>query len=180
MGTTSSSRKATDVSAVSRSRGGRTLRGVALVESAKGLLVLFAGAGLLSLTPQEVEAAAVAILESFRLNPSSGYPRVFLDLASQTSNTQLWWLAMGAMAYASIRLAEAYGLWRDRAWAKWLGAVSGALYIPYEIYGLTQTGSVTMAVVLAINVAIVGFLSWSLWSGGRNRAPVPLPPDGQT
>lgn len=151
----------------SRGAGGRTLRGVALVEATKGLLVLLAGAGLLSLTPGEVEVGVETILESFRLNPSSGYPRVFLDLASQTSDAHLWWLAVGALAYAFVRFAEAFGLWYDRAWAKWLGAVSGAIYIPYEVYGLTQTGSLTMLAVLVVNIAVVAFLTWSLWRSGR-------------
>ncbi|MCP5520216.1 MAG: DUF2127 domain-containing protein [Verrucomicrobiales bacterium] len=135
-------------------------------------MVLLAGAGLLSLTPQEVEAAVVTILESFRLNPSSGYPRVFLDLAAQTSNAQLWWLAIGALTYAGIRLAEAYGLWHDRAWAKWLGAVSGAIYIPYEIYGLIRKGSPAMAGILVVNIAVVAFLAWSLWASRRDRKRV--------
>lgn len=137
------------------------------MEAAKGVLVLLAGAGLLSLTPKEVEAAAESILRSFQLNPSSGYPRVFLDLAAQTSNAQLWGLATGALAYASIRFAEAYGLWRNRVWAKWLGVLSGCLYIPYEIYGLMRQASAVMAGLLVINLAIVGFLTWSLWNSER-------------
>lgn len=154
-----------------RPSGVPLLRGVALVEAAKGLLVLLAGAGLLSLTPQQVEVATEAMLHSFRLNPSSGYPRVFMDLASQTSNAELWWLAAGALAYSLIRFAEAYGLWRDRTWAKWLGALSGAIYIPYEIYGLMERAIPAMAGLLALNLVIVGLLAWSLWSSGRRGSP---------
>ena len=43
---------------------------------------------------------------------------------------------MTALTYSAIRFTEAYGLWRERRWAEWLSAVSGAIYLPFEIYEL--------------------------------------------
>ncbi|MCZ7627423.1 MAG: DUF2127 domain-containing protein [Candidatus Methylomirabilis sp.] len=41
-----------------------------------------------------------------------------------------------AAGYASVRFVEAYGLWLERRWAEWFAAVSGGIYIPFEIYEL--------------------------------------------
>jgi uncharacterized membrane protein (DUF2068 family) len=65
--------------------------------------------------------------------------------------------------YSLVRLLEAYGLWNDRAWGQWLGALSGALYIPFEIRHLLLRPSVISAAVLAGNVFVVSYLVFQLW-----------------
>jgi len=55
-------------------------------------------------------------------------------LASRFDGVQLWAVAVGALFYSGLRFLEAVGLWKDRNWAKWLGAISGGIYIPVEIY----------------------------------------------
>jgi len=62
-----------------------------------------------------------------------------------------------------VRLAEAYGLWNDRAWAEWLCALSGGLYIPLELRHLLHQPSITSGAVLTGNVFVVGLLAYHLW-----------------
>jgi uncharacterized membrane protein (DUF2068 family) len=59
-------------------------------------------------------------------------------------------------------LLEAYGLWNDFAWGEWLGALSGALYFPFEIRHLVQLPSIIGAAVFACNVLVVSFLAFQL------------------
>jgi uncharacterized membrane protein (DUF2068 family) len=61
---------------------------------------------------------------------------------------------------------EAYGLWRERRWAEWLAATSGAIYVPFEIYELTRGVSPIKLAMLALNVAIVLYMVAAL----RRRA----------
>ena len=56
------------------------LRIVALFEGAKGVLVLAAGFGLLSLIHHDVQGMAEEVVRHFHLNPASRYPRIFLQL----------------------------------------------------------------------------------------------------
>lgn len=140
----------------------RGLRAVALIEIAKGVLVLLAGAGLLSLIHHDAGLAAESLVRHLHLNPASGTPRVFIDTASKLDDARLWLLSGAALAYALVRFAEGWGLWRGRAWAEWFGVLAGALYIPFELIELAHEPHWAMMAVLAANVAVVAVLSLAL------------------
>ena len=75
----------------------------------------------------------------------------------------LWPLALTAMLYSAIRFVEAYGLWRRQVWAEWFGILSGGLYLPVEIYELTDSFTVVKISILVANLIIVGWLSLVRW-----------------
>jgi uncharacterized membrane protein (DUF2068 family) len=136
------------------------LRTVAAFEAAKGLLVVAAGLGLLSLLHHDVQRAAESVVRHLHLNPARHYPRVFIEAATRMTDTRLWLLASGAFAYAVVRAVEAYGLWRARAWAQWFAILSGAIYLPIEIYALIHHASALKTVVILINVGIVAYVGY--------------------
>lgn len=143
-----------------RSRSG--VRIVAAFEAAKGLLILLAGFGLLSIVHQDAQQMAEDIVRHFHLNPASRYPRIFIDVAGNISDPQLWLMAGFALAYSSIRLIEAYGLWRERRWAEWLAVLSGSIYVPIEIYEVLSGVSWIKVCTLTINICIVVYMSYVL------------------
>ena len=49
-----------------------------------------------------------------------------------------------------------------RRWAEWLAAVSGCIYIPYEIYHLFHRATWISVGALALNVFIVGMMIYAL------------------
>ena len=136
------------------------LRAVAAFEAAKGLLVLTAGLGMLSLLHHDVQPVAEAVVRHLHLNPARHYPRVFIEAAARMNDTRRWLLASGAFAYASIRAVEAHGLWRGRAWAQWFAIVAGGIYLPVEIYEIARHATMIKAVVLLINLEIVGCVAY--------------------
>ena len=144
---------------------------VALFEAFKGLLVLAAGFGLLAVLHRDLQQLAEELVGHFHLNPASGTPRIFLELAARVSDVRLWVLALLAFAYASLRLAEAWGLWRGRRWAEWLAVASGAIYVPIEIYELVSGTSWIKAATLAANLAIVAYMGRMLWLAASTRHP---------
>jgi uncharacterized membrane protein (DUF2068 family) len=138
-------------------------------EAAKGILVLAVGLGLLRLIHHDVQQAAEHIVKHLHLNPSAHYPRVFLALASKVDDARLWALAAGAAAYYGLRLLEAVGLWKGRRWAEWLGALSGGIYVPVEVYEAARRVTVTRLALLIFNVAMVAYLLWDLWQQRKSR-----------
>jgi len=72
------------------------LRTVVLFEGAKGLLVLLAGLGALELLHHNAQPAAEELVQHLRFNPASRYPRIFIQLARQLTDSQLWLLGTGA------------------------------------------------------------------------------------
>lgn len=141
----------------------RGLKAVALVEAAKAAVVLLAGFGLLALIHHDVEGLAARIVSRLHLNPAKKYPHIFLDAAAKVTDSWLWLLAGAAFAYAACRAAEAYGLWRSRAWAEWFGALTGAIYVPFEIYELVRDPTWIAVSALIVNVAVVALLACALW-----------------
>lgn len=138
------------------------LRTVALFEAAKGLLVLLAGFGAAALVHRHVQPIAEQLVGHLHLNPAKGYPRIFLDLADQLTDTRLWLLAVAAAGYALVRFIEAYGLWTDRSWAKWFAALSGGIYIPFELREIGVGGSWPAAGALVLNILVVAIMAYDL------------------
>ena len=152
-------------------RGRRALNGVAAFEAFKGVTVLLAATGLLGFMHRDLHDSAAKFIEHLHLNPASRYPSIFIDAAGGLAGPRLLLLALGAATYASIRLIEAYGLFRGREWAEWLAALSGAIYIPPEIYGLLRTRSALSLGLLLLNVSVVAIVARSLARRRGHRAP---------
>jgi uncharacterized membrane protein (DUF2068 family) len=153
------------------------MQAVALMEAVKGLIVLGAGFGLLALLNRDVAHIAVSLVTRLHIDPEQHYAGVFLDAAERVTNTRLWAGAALALLYSAIRLAEGYGLWFGHRWGSWLGAVSGGIYVPVEVYELLHKPSVIKAATLILNVAVVVYLVWTLQRGRPTALqPNPRPP----
>ena len=135
-----------------------TVRAVALLEAAKGALVLLAGFGALSLIHQDVQRLAEQMVGHLHLNPASRYPRIFVDTAAHLTDARLSLFAILAATYALVRGVEGYGLWRHRRWAEWFAAVSGGIYIPFEIYELFKGVAWLSLGAFLVNIFIVGLM----------------------
>lgn len=133
------------------------LRAVALLEAAKGALVLLLGFGLFSLVHHDIQRFAERLIIHFHLNPAAHYPRIFIEAASQLTDIRLALIAAGAAAYSAVRFTEAYGLWYARRWAEWFAALSGAIYVPFEVFELYKRFSWLSLGALIVNLAIVAF-----------------------
>jgi uncharacterized membrane protein (DUF2068 family) len=152
-------------------RGFNGLRAVALFEGGKAVLFLVVGFGLLSLIHRDMEETAIHFVKHLHLNPVHKYPRIFIEASRQVTNTQLWLFAAVAFLDAIVRGVEAVGLWFDRNWAKWLGVVTAALYLPIEIYELFRHVNWLKIAAFVANIVIVVYLSNSLYASKHQRSP---------
>jgi uncharacterized membrane protein (DUF2068 family) len=143
---------------------------VALFEGAKGLIVLLVGFELLTFLHKDIHDAAMHLVKHFHLNPASHYPRIFLDLSENISDTKLWSMALAAATYSVVRIIEATGLWLRKAWAEWFAVLSGGIYIPIEIYEVFQRVTWPRVTVLTINFGIVSYLLIVLLRDGKKGA----------
>ncbi len=135
-----------------------SLRGIALFEAAKGLVVLAVGFGLLSTLGKDVEESAEDLVLGLHLNPESRFARIFIRAAGAASDTEIWMLVALALAYAALRFAEAYGLWHARRWGQWVAVASGAIYLPFELYELSVRVSAWKIAAVVVNLAIIVYM----------------------
>jgi uncharacterized membrane protein (DUF2068 family) len=135
------------------------LKAAAIFEAMKGLLVILAGLGLLAFVHRDAQAFAERLVLHLHLNPARHYPRIFIEAAGRLTDARIWFIATGAFAYSALRFAEAYGLWRARAWAEWIGIVSGGVYLPAEVIALVRRPTILKAILLILNALLVAYLS---------------------
>jgi len=147
------------------------LRAVATLEAVKGLLVLLAGFGAFALIHRDVQAAADSLVRHLHLDPARHIPSIFLRAAGRMTDSRLWMLSAGALVYSGVRFAEAWGLWRARAWAEWLAALSGAIYVPFEVISLLARPTPLKVATLLVNVAVVAYLAVLLIRDAKRDPP---------
>jgi len=145
----------------------RALRAIAAFEAIKGTVALAAGLGFLSLLHHDLHRLAASLIGHIGLDPGAHYPGIALHHVDQLLGANLRSLVLAVSGYVLVRLCEAYGLWNGYAWGEWLGALSGALYVPFEMRHMVHHPTLATAVVMAANVAVVGFLAWQLWRRRR-------------
>ncbi len=147
-------------SVVGKTRG--ALLTIAVFEAVKGVAAIAASLGLLSLAHKDVRRIAYALIGHFHLDPEAHYPQLLIETANWIATSNFYSLLAVAVLYAVIRLVEAYGLWKDRAWAEWLAALSGSLYLPLEVNHLIAHTTTINACVLIGNLAVVIFMVFRL------------------
>lgn len=149
------------------------LRGVALFEAAKGVIALAVGVWLLSLRHRDLETVAVHLLhflhKVLHLSPDGHLARMIMRGAARVNHHNLHIFTLLAFAYMVIRFVEAAGLWLEKEWAEWFALVSGALYMPYEVYELTLHPTLIKWGILAVNALIVLYLAWLLRDSYKHK-----------
>src|SRR5271157_3422406 len=149
----------------------RGLRTVALLEASKGVLVLLVAFGFAEIIHLHIdlEDAAQNLLYFLHIDPDRRISHAVMHAADRMTDANLLTVLAIAFVYSSLRFVESYGLWRQRVWAEWLAIVSGAIYLPLELYNLIRRPSVAHWVILLINIAIVVYITWVRWDEVRGR-----------
>ena len=155
----------------------RGLRTVSILEASKGVLVLLVAFGFAEVIHLHIdlEDAAQNLINLLQLDPDRRISHALMHAAGKMMDTNVLTVLALALAYSSLRFVESYGLWRQRIWAEWLAIISGAIYLPLELYNLVRRPSIAHWVILLVNIAIVLYIAWVRWDEikGRRQGRVP-------
>jgi uncharacterized membrane protein (DUF2068 family) len=142
---------------------------IALGVAIKSFLALVTAVGLEIWGAQRMHDWVGMQIERYRLNPEHGF---FATLMQQTDHGTVHLLVALLVAYATVHGAEAWGLWRDKPWASWLGCDGAMLYFPVDIAELWRhPGWLTVSLVV-VNVLVVLILGWNIRNLRARRAAV--------
>jgi len=147
-------------SPASKTASGRapTLYAIIFFKLGKALLLLLLALGVWKLSDRNLPGLFRQVLLFLHLDPEKQF---FVDLGlrlGQISQHRLQWVAAGTAFYSLFSLAEGIGLWLRAGWAGWMAIGESCFFIPIEVYELLHRFSVTVTVVLIINVGIVWYL----------------------
>jgi uncharacterized membrane protein (DUF2068 family) len=149
----------------------QALRAVASFELAKGVLVLLAATVVVFMVGRDPWDFADGILRLLHISPDQHFAQLFLDWADTLTDAKLWTVAAVGSVYTMLRFVEAYGLWYARTWAEWIALISGAMYVPFEVYKLVHRQDLLHVSVLVINVVIVLYMAYLLKTGKGRQYP---------
>jgi uncharacterized membrane protein (DUF2068 family) len=132
---------------------------IAVVEAVKGALALLAASGLELLGPAPLQRWIHELIVRFQLDPNHG-AIAWLVGAINPGGVHL--AALVAALYGAMHLLEGWGLWRAKAWASWLGCITVALYLPFDVYALAKHPGWLSLVVVAVNLLVLWVLARDL------------------
>jgi uncharacterized membrane protein (DUF2068 family) len=75
-----------------------------------------------------------------------------------TKPSTLLLVALLMFGYAMIQVVEGAGLWLLQRWGEYFAAVATSVFLPLEVYELTERITVLRVAALVINVAAVVYL----------------------
>ena len=132
---------------------------IALLEASKAMLALVAATGLEILGPQPLRDGVNALIRRFSLDPDHG---TLPSLLNAISPDAVHLAAAAMIGYGLLHLVEAWGLWKAKAWASWLGCLTASIYLPFDIYAIVRHPGWASWTVLAINLIVVYVLARDL------------------
>ena len=132
---------------------------IALFEAAKGVLAWAAASGLVLIGHAPLQRWVQFLIARFQLDPEHG---AMAWLAQAISPGTVHLAAVLVALYGTLHVIEGWGLWRAKAWASWLGCITAALYLPFDIYALARHRHWMEAVVVLVNLLVVWVLARDL------------------
>jgi uncharacterized membrane protein (DUF2068 family) len=139
----------------------RTRRGLMLIgvlKLLKGLALVIAGVGVLSLLHRDAAETVRHWIESVRIDPHDHLIDHLLGKIAGVSPRTLRHLGVGTLLYAAVFCTEGVGLLTAQHWAEYMTAGVTTSFLPLEVYELVVHPSLLKALVILANVAVVVYL----------------------
>ncbi len=143
------------------------LRLLAIERWIRGLLILLLGIAVLQFKSSQVSlrsifdkdlAAAKPLFNQLGWNATDSGLIHSVESALNAKGSTLDWVAVFLMFYGILQLVEGTGLWLLKRWGEYFAVVATALFLPLEIYELTEKITALRIGAFLVNVAAVVYL----------------------
>jgi len=124
----------------------------------KGLALLIAGIGLLSLLHRDAAETVRHWIEYIRIDPHDRLINHALEKIAGVDHRTMKRLGMGTLLYAAVFCTEGMGLLLNKHWAEYMTAGVTTSFLPIEVYELARHPSLVKALVTLLNVVVVVYL----------------------
>jgi len=143
-------------------RSRRIIRLIAAERFLRGLVLLGAGAYLLTHAGSDFSRLADHLARRIELDPHRPFVRHLIEKLHRLRASTVVITGIAALGYGLLELVEGTGLWLDQLWAEYLTVIATSLLIPFEVFELARHPSLLKAAGIAVNVAIVAYLAHAL------------------
>jgi uncharacterized membrane protein (DUF2068 family) len=143
-------------------RSRRIIRLIAAERFLRGLLLVAAGAYLVTHLGSDLGRIADRAMRSLELDPRRPFLRHIIEKLHRLHAGTVLVTGLAALGYGVLELVEGAGLWLDQLWAEYLTVIATSLLIPVELYELARKPSLVKAAGIVVNVLIVAYLAHAL------------------
>jgi uncharacterized membrane protein (DUF2068 family) len=134
------------------------LRLIALFKLLKGVLLLAVGVAALKLLHLDIANLVEKWAAMLGFDQNSRFVGRALSTAAALTPNRVRDLIVGSFLYGGLFLTEGIGLWLVKPWAMWFTVIITGSFLPVEIYELARHPGAGKVGILAINLAVVGYL----------------------
>ncbi|MDI2128239.1 DUF2127 domain-containing protein [Yinghuangia seranimata] len=143
------------------------LRFLAIERAARGVLILFVAYAIWRFSNAQDSVRRVFEEDLTLLKPLFNHYGYDIDNSPivesirktfDYKHSTLVWVAVGLVVYAVIEIVEAVGLWMLKRWAEYLTVVATGMFLPLEVYELTEKVSYFKIGTLVLNIIAVLYI----------------------
>jgi uncharacterized membrane protein (DUF2068 family) len=131
---------------------------IAVFKLVKAILLVAAGIGALRLLHNDVGEVVEHWIDVFRVDPDNRFIHSLLVKVWSVNDRTLKEISVGTFFYAALFMTEGTGLLLRKKWAEYFTIIVTGSFLPLEIYELVRHASLAKAVVILINIGIIGYL----------------------
>lgn len=135
---------------------------IALFKMVKALLLILAGAGVLSLLQPSTAAEVQEWVTELTIVWGQQLVHRALVLLDVATPRQLTGVGLASISYGFLFATEGVGLWLERRWAEYLTVFATGSLVPFELYELVRKVTAFRTLALVANVAAVVYLTYRL------------------
>ena len=153
-----------------RQHHNRLLLLIAAYKLLNALLFIAIGFGAHRLLHKDIADQIELFTRHLRFNPESRLINFILEKASLVNDPVLRRIGFFAFAYAGITLAEAVGLYLEKAWGEYLTLAIAASFLPWELFELFRRLTWIRVGLFSINALVLFYLLQLVLGQARRRA----------
>jgi uncharacterized membrane protein (DUF2068 family) len=140
-----------------------TLYVIVVLKLARAVVYLLLALQIFALAGQDLRPHFDDAVKRMRLDPEARFIKKLGDRVDAITPMNARWAATGTVLYALLQIGEGVGLALRARWAAFLAIAQSAILVLVETFALIKHPSVTITVILVLNLWIVAYLY-------RNRA----------
>lgn len=139
----------------------RAIRGVLLLALAYGVYRFEGARDALDRVFRAYLPTLRPLAEKLGVDLQSTGPVKLIQKALHASHSTLELVAVGVLAYGALELLEAVGLWLMKRWGEYVAVIGTAIFLPLEVYELSERITWVRIAAFVVNVFAVVYLLWS-------------------
>lgn len=135
-----------------------TLYAIIAIKLVKGLVLLLIGLGVYTLADNNLNEDYRSLLTWVHADPERQFFSHLAEVVKTITPENIYWVATGTALYSLFSLIEGIGLIFRVGWAGWMAITESAFFVPIEVYELMHRYSLTVLIILVLNIGIVWYL----------------------